>query len=101
MRVVTVGAGLGGLLTSAFLAKAGHEVTVLDKSYFIGGRFTNLNYKGFGLSTGALHMVPHGENGPLAYLLRLLNADVKIVNSDREILHWGKALSLQGGMETS
>jgi len=101
MRVVTVGAGLGGLLTSAFLAKAGHEVTVLEKSSFIGGRFTNLNYKGFGLSTGALHMVPHGENGPLAYLLRLLNADVKIVNSDREILHWWKALSLQGGMETS
>ncbi|MBO8173976.1 MAG: NAD(P)/FAD-dependent oxidoreductase [Thermococcus sp.] len=82
MRVVTIGAGLGGLLTSAFLAKAGHEVVVLEKSSFIGGRFTNLPYKGFQLSTGALHMVPHGEDGPLAYLLKLLNANVKIVNSN-------------------
>ncbi|NJE11814.1 NAD(P)/FAD-dependent oxidoreductase [Thermococcus sp. LS2] len=82
MRVVTIGAGLGGLLTSAFLAKAGHEVVVLEKSSFIGGRFTNLPYKGFQLSTGALHMVPHGEDGPLAHLLKLLNANVKIVNSN-------------------
>jgi len=82
MRVVTIGAGLGGLLTSAFLAKAGHEVVVLEKAPFIGGRFTNLPYKGFQLSTGALHMVPHGEDGPLAYLLKLLNANVKIVNSN-------------------
>lgn len=82
MRVVTVGAGLGGLLTSAFLAKAGHEVIVLEKASFIGGRFTNLPYKGFQLSTGALHMVPHGEDGPLAYLLKLLNANVEIVNSN-------------------
>ena len=82
MRVVTIGAGLGGLLTSAFLAKAGHEVVVLEKASFIGGRFTNLRYKGFQLSTGALHMVPHGEDGPLAHLLKLLNANVKIVNSN-------------------
>ncbi|WP_042697683.1 phytoene desaturase family protein [Thermococcus sp. PK] len=82
MRVVTIGAGLGGLLTSAFLARAGHEVTVLEKAPFVGGRFTNLNYQGFQLSTGALHMVPHGEDGPLAHLLKLLNANVEIVNSD-------------------
>ncbi|KUJ98523.1 MAG: putative oxidoreductase, partial [Thermococcales archaeon 44_46] len=50
MRVVTIGAGLGGLLTSAFLARAGHEVTVLEKAPFVGGRFTNLNYQGFQLS---------------------------------------------------
>ncbi|MPW39488.1 FAD-dependent oxidoreductase [Thermococcus sp. 101 C5] len=82
MRMVTIGAGLGGLLTSAFLARAGHEVTVLEKAPFVGGRFTNLNYQGFQLSTGALHMVPHGEDGPLAHLLKLLNANVEIVNSD-------------------
>ncbi len=80
-RVVTIGAGLGGLLTSAFLAKSGYEVTILEKSPFVGGRFTNISYKGFQLSTGALHMVPHGENGPLAHLLRLLHANVEIINS--------------------
>ncbi|AFK22373.1 NAD(P)/FAD-dependent oxidoreductase [Pyrococcus sp. ST04] len=81
MKTVIVGAGLGGLLTGAFLAKNGHKVTVLEKSPIIGGRFTNLPYNGFQLSTGALHMIPHGEDGPLAHLLRLLGAKVKIVNS--------------------
>ena len=42
MRVITIGAGLGGLLTSAFLAKAGHKVTVLEKAPFVGGRFRSL-----------------------------------------------------------
>ncbi|AJC71507.1 oxidoreductase [Thermococcus guaymasensis DSM 11113] len=81
MRAVVIGSGIGGLLTASFLAKNGYEVTVLEKSPRIGGRFTNLNYKGFGLSTGAFHMLPHGEDGPLAHLLNLLGADVQIVNS--------------------
>lgn len=81
-KVITIGAGLGGLLTSVFLAKEGYDVTILEKAPFVGGRFTNLNYKGFQLSTGALHMIPHGEDGPLAHLLSLLNANVKIVNSN-------------------
>ncbi|WP_297489529.1 NAD(P)/FAD-dependent oxidoreductase [Thermococcus sp.] len=82
MRAVVIGSGIGGLLTSSFLAKNGYEVTVLEKAPYLGGRFTNLNYKGFGLSTGAFHMLPHGEDGPLAYLLKLLGADVTIVNSN-------------------
>ncbi|NJE85308.1 NAD(P)/FAD-dependent oxidoreductase [Thermococcus sp. CX2] len=82
MRAVVIGSGVGGLLTASFLAKNGYEVTVLEKAPYIGGRCTNLNYKGFGLSTGAFHMIPHGEDGPLAYLLKLLNADVQIVNSN-------------------
>ncbi|ASJ08021.1 oxidoreductase [Thermococcus siculi] len=81
MRAVVIGSGIGGLLTSSFLVKNGHEVTVLEKAPYTGGRFTNLSYKGFGLSTGAFHMLPHGEDGPLAHLLKLLGADVTIVNS--------------------
>ncbi|NJD98509.1 NAD(P)/FAD-dependent oxidoreductase [Thermococcus sp. LS1] len=82
MRSVVIGSGIGGLLTASFLAKNGYEVTVLEKAPYIGGRCTNLNYKGFGLSTGAFHMIPHGEDGPLAHLLKLLGADVQIVNSN-------------------
>jgi len=82
VRAVVVGAGLGGLLAGAFLARNGHEIIVLEKSAMIGGRFTNLPYKGFQLSTGALHMIPHGEDGPLAHLLRILGAKVEIVNSN-------------------
>ena len=99
MRAVVIGSGIGGLLTSSFLAKNGYEVIVLEKAPYIGGRFTNLNYKGFGLSTGAFHMLPHGEDGPLAYLLKLLGANVTIVNSNPKgrILYEGKTFHYRDG----
>ncbi|MFQ5887764.1 MAG: FAD-dependent oxidoreductase, partial [Candidatus Hydrothermarchaeales archaeon] len=82
MRVGVVGSGLGGLLSGVSLAKNGHEVTVFEKLPYFGGRFTNINYKGFELSTGALHMIPHGNNGPLAGMLRSLGIEVEIIPSD-------------------
>ena len=99
MRAVVIGSGIGGLLTSSFLAKNGHEVIVLEKAPYVGGRFTNLNYKGFGLSTGAFHMLPHGEDGPLAHLIKILNADVTIVNSDPKgmIFYEGKTFHYREG----
>ncbi|MEE8357810.1 MAG: NAD(P)/FAD-dependent oxidoreductase [Candidatus Hydrothermarchaeales archaeon] len=81
MKVGVVGSGLGGLLSGVSLAKKGHEVTVFEKLPYFGGRFTNINYEGFELSTGALHMIPHGNNGPLALMLRSLGVDIEIVPS--------------------
>ncbi|WP_297552366.1 FAD-dependent oxidoreductase [Thermococcus sp.] len=99
MRAVVIGSGIGGLLTASFLAKNGHEVTILEKAPYIGGRFTNLDYKGFGLSTGAFHMLPHGEDGPLAHLLKLLGANVRIVNSNPKgmIFYEGKTFHYREG----
>ncbi|WP_297477959.1 NAD(P)/FAD-dependent oxidoreductase [Thermococcus sp.] len=99
MRAVVIGSGIGGLLTSSFLSKNGHEVTVLEKAPYVGGRFTNLDYRGFGLSTGAFHMLPHGEDGPLAYLLKLLGANVTIVNSNPKgmIFYEGKTFHYRDG----
>jgi phytoene dehydrogenase-like protein len=82
MKAVIIGAGLGGLLTGAKLAGAGYSVEVFEKLPFTGGRFTNLPYKGFKLSTGALHMIPHGSRGPLAQLLREVGANVIIIDSE-------------------
>jgi len=82
MRVVVVGAGIGGLLSAALLTKMGQRVTVIEKTPILGGRFTNLPYKGFELSTGAFHMVPHGEDGPFAHLLKVAGSEVEIVNSE-------------------
>ena len=81
MRVAVIGAGLGGLLSAVALASQGNEVVVYEKLGFPGGRFTNFTYKGFQLSTGALHMIPHANRGPLANLLRKFNIKIKIHES--------------------
>ena len=82
MKAVIIGAGLGGLLAGAKLAGAGYSVEVFERLPFTGGRFTNLPYKGFKLSTGALHMIPHGSRGPLAQMLREVGANVIIIDSE-------------------
>ncbi|MGP8337623.1 MAG: phytoene desaturase family protein [Methanosarcinaceae archaeon] len=82
LRAIVIGAGLGGFLSAAKLAQSGYEVEVFERLPMIGGRFTNNEYKGFSLSTGALHMIPHGPAGPLAQMLKSLGADVNIVRSD-------------------
>ena len=82
MKAVIIGAGLGGLLAGAKLSKAGYNVEIFERLPFIGGRFANLEYKGFKLSTGALHMIPHGSRGPLAQLLREVGAGVTITDSN-------------------
>lgn len=82
MKTIVIGAGLGGLLSAARLSKAGHEVEVFERLPITGGRFTNLNYKGFQLSSGAFHMLPNGPGGPLARLLREIGANVNIVRSE-------------------
>ena len=79
MRIGIIGAGLGGLLAGASLVKRGHDVTIFEKLSYPGGRFTNFDKKGFGLSTGALHMIPHAEKGPLGTMLAELETDVEIV----------------------
>ena len=58
------------------------DVTLFEKTSILGGRFRNIPYKGFQLTTGALHMVPHGSKGPLALLLRKAHVDCTIIDSD-------------------
>ena len=66
------------------LLRKGYDVTVYEALSYPGGRFTNRTYKGFSLSTGALHMIPHGSRGPLAEALRRYGAGVEIMDSEPE-----------------
>lgn len=67
--VVVVGAGLGGLLAAATAASAGKSVLVLERLPYVGGRFTTVDQDGCQITTGALHLVPHGTGGVLARLM--------------------------------
>jgi phytoene dehydrogenase-like protein len=84
MRIGVIGSGIGGLLAGVSLIKKGHSVTIFEKLSRFGGRFTNFEHKGFQLSTGALHMIPHGKNGPLGTMLKSLDIDVDIVHPKPE-----------------
>jgi phytoene desaturase len=52
MRVVVVGAGLGGLAAAAYLTADGHEVTVVEAQHLPGGRVGVIQRAGFHLDTG-------------------------------------------------
>jgi phytoene dehydrogenase-like protein/NAD-dependent dihydropyrimidine dehydrogenase PreA subunit len=51
--VIVVGAGIGGLMTAAGLARAGRKVLVLEQLGFIGGKYTHLEYQGYAITTAA------------------------------------------------
>ena len=51
-RVVIVGAGPGGLAAAMLLAKAGAEVTVVEKRSVVGGRTSTMEVDGFRFDTG-------------------------------------------------
>ncbi|WP_263356332.1 phytoene desaturase family protein [Acidicapsa ligni] len=51
-RVIIIGAGPGGLATAMLLAKAGLEVTVVEKRGTVGGRTSTIEQDGFRFDTG-------------------------------------------------
>ncbi|GAA1824509.1 phytoene desaturase family protein [Nesterenkonia flava] len=51
-RVIIIGAGIAGLATAGLLARAGHDVHVVEKNAHVGGRAGNLDAEGFRFDTG-------------------------------------------------
>jgi phytoene desaturase len=52
MRVVVIGAGLGGLSAAAHLSRQGHDVTVVERDAHPGGRAGIIEAQGFRLDNG-------------------------------------------------
>ena len=76
--VAIVGAGLGGLLSGAYLARAGYRVELFEPMGFVGGKFTSLDRDGFAVPTGAFHTLPGGYHGPLARACAELGIDLQL-----------------------
>src|SRR4051794_9593028 len=53
MRIAVVGAGVGGLACGLRLARAGHDVVVLEQASAPGGKCGRLETEGFAFDTGA------------------------------------------------
>jgi phytoene desaturase len=59
MKIIVVGSGFGGLATSALLAKEGHEVVLLEKNNYLGGRAKVTETKGYTFDMGpSWYMMP-------------------------------------------
>ncbi|MFN8458336.1 MAG: FAD-dependent oxidoreductase [Anaerolineae bacterium] len=67
-EAVIIGSGLGGLMSAVALAQAGHSVAVFEKLSFPGGRYTELDYKGVAVTTGAWTNL-----GPKSHIGRFLS----------------------------
>jgi phytoene desaturase len=51
-RVLVIGAGIGGLAVAARLSALGHDVTVIEKSSYPGGKVSRYQRDGFSFDTG-------------------------------------------------
>ena len=74
---VVVGAGIGGLMTAAGLARAGKKVLVLEQLSFVGGKYTHLMHQGYAISTAA--WTCPGPNSRIGKLCTKLGAEIEWV----------------------
>ena len=70
--VMIIGGGLAGLTTAVYLARAGRQVTVLEKARHLGGRAATRERDGFLFNQGPHALYAAGEGVPI---LRDLNVD--------------------------
>jgi phytoene dehydrogenase-like protein len=69
-KVVVIGTGIGGAGVAALLAAKGHEVTLLEKNAFIGGKCSSFEKDGYIVDTG-VHMYSMGGLGPHGDIARM------------------------------
>lgn len=75
--VVVVGAGIGGLMAAAGLARAGKKVLVVEQLSFVGGKYTHLVHEGYAVTTAA--WTCPGPNSRIGRLCTRLGADIEWV----------------------
>ncbi|MCC6130593.1 MAG: FAD-dependent oxidoreductase [Acidobacteria bacterium] len=72
---IVIGAGVGGLVSAALLAKSGQSVLVLESHDKPGGTAGYYEKAGFVLDAGATTLIGLEEGGPLASILETLGIE--------------------------
>ncbi|ARU61600.1 phytoene dehydrogenase [Tumebacillus avium] len=80
-RTVVVGGGLAGLSVAARLAKAGQDVTLLEKAPKLGGRAVTIPLKGFDFNFGA-HAIYSRDSSYIRKLQKELQLNIGWVDFD-------------------
>lgn len=94
-KVVVLGAGFSGLSTACYLAKAGFQVTILEKNAWVGGRAHSVKTKGFSFDFGpSWYWMPEvfeqffsdfGKSVSDYYTLKRLSPSYRVVFDDATI----------------
>ncbi len=72
---IVVGAGTGGLVAAALLARHGRRVLVIDQHYVAGGNTTVFRRRGYEFDVGLHYIGDCGANGLVPRILRAAGAE--------------------------
>ncbi|MBI4833147.1 MAG: NAD(P)/FAD-dependent oxidoreductase [Candidatus Lindowbacteria bacterium] len=85
MKIVVIGSGISGLTAAAYLAKAGHEVTVFEQFEQVGGVTARFERHGYRWDLGQMIIQGFGPGEPIGDVLSELGLTDKVraVKDDR------------------
>jgi len=76
--ILVIGSGPGGMGVAALLQSQGHQVTLLEKNNFYGGKCSSRRKEGF-IVDSAFHLFSLGESGPHGEITRRIGGDLQWV----------------------
>ena len=95
MKIIIIGAGMSGLTAAAYLAGAGHSVTIYEQFPEPGGAAATMQRDGFGWDLGPLLIDGFGPGDPGRIILEELGVSSKVraLREDRGIVMPGFSLN--------
>ncbi len=75
-NIVVIGSGIGGAGAASILQSRGHEVVLLERSPFAGGKCWGFEKDGFIVDSG-VHMFSMGPNGPHGEINRMVGGGLE------------------------